>query len=315
MTFTRTGFTQPGVFTTSGLTSSLVNGSQVLTNPTSAKGDLIVNNGTGLTALNAGSNNYVLTADSSSTEGVKWAALPATPGSTIQTNNNYSLALSRSKAQYLTLANANETNLKFSGNYTIEAYVNLLNRPATSEQYGILSRWTATITGLRSWSTMLENNGGAYGMRIDTTATGATNDTLRVVTEIAANSWTHYAFVYVLSEKKLYGYVNGLFAGSSASGGQATINSGSGDVYAGAKFPGSNVTDGLIGYIRAWNVARTQQEIADNINTQIGSATSLVLSLQMQNNTNDSSTSANNFVASGAPIFTAAVPFQTYTVV
>jgi hypothetical protein len=55
--------------------------------PTTTKGDLIVNNGTNNVRLGVGTNNYVLTADSTQSTGVKWA--PASGGSstapTVQT--------------------------------------------------------------------------------------------------------------------------------------------------------------------------------------------------------------------------------------
>ncbi len=42
--------------------------------PTTTKGDLVVNNGSGNTRLAVGTNTYVLTADSTAATGVKWAA-------------------------------------------------------------------------------------------------------------------------------------------------------------------------------------------------------------------------------------------------
>lgn len=45
--------------------------------PTTAKGDLIVNNGTDNVRLSVGTNNFVLTADSAEATGVKWATVPS----------------------------------------------------------------------------------------------------------------------------------------------------------------------------------------------------------------------------------------------
>jgi hypothetical protein len=45
----------------------------ILTDPTTTKGDLIVNNGSGSTRLGIGTDNYVLTADSTQPTGIKWA--------------------------------------------------------------------------------------------------------------------------------------------------------------------------------------------------------------------------------------------------
>jgi len=55
------------------------------TNPTTAKGDLVVNDGTGLNRLPVGADTQVLTADSSLTLGVKWAT-PTASGSFVPTS-------------------------------------------------------------------------------------------------------------------------------------------------------------------------------------------------------------------------------------
>ena len=47
--------------------------------PLTTKGDLIVSDGTDNVRLAVGTNNYVLTADSAQTSGVKWAAVTSTP--------------------------------------------------------------------------------------------------------------------------------------------------------------------------------------------------------------------------------------------
>jgi hypothetical protein len=48
-----------------------------LTSRYTAKGDVVAFNGTTVAALAVGTNDYVLTADSSEATGLKWAALPA----------------------------------------------------------------------------------------------------------------------------------------------------------------------------------------------------------------------------------------------
>jgi hypothetical protein len=48
--------------------------------PNTTKGDLAVHNGTNNIRVPAGTNNYVLTADSAQAAGLKWAALPSAPG-------------------------------------------------------------------------------------------------------------------------------------------------------------------------------------------------------------------------------------------
>jgi len=56
--------------------------------PLTTKGDLVVNNGTNDVRLAAGTNGYLLTADSTVTEGVKWAAAPVTTSVANDTSTN-----------------------------------------------------------------------------------------------------------------------------------------------------------------------------------------------------------------------------------
>jgi len=68
-----------------------VSGGSGLTDPTTTKGDIIVNNGSITTRLAIGSNDQVLTADSGEATGVKWATASggggATTGSFSYSNN------------------------------------------------------------------------------------------------------------------------------------------------------------------------------------------------------------------------------------
>ena len=62
--------------------------------PATTKGDLIVDNGTNNVRLPVGTNGYVLTADSTATEGLKWAAAGgggggSSAGSNIFLANNF----------------------------------------------------------------------------------------------------------------------------------------------------------------------------------------------------------------------------------
>lgn len=65
-------------FHVDNLVVATINGSAPLVNPATTKGDLLVENGTpSLARLPVGADAFVLTADSTQTLGVKWAAVPA----------------------------------------------------------------------------------------------------------------------------------------------------------------------------------------------------------------------------------------------
>ncbi len=97
--------------------------------PTTTKGDLIVDDGTNNVRLAVGTDTYVLTADSTAAEGVKWAA-PAGGGSNITAQGMW------------------ENNTTISSNYTIATGNNAMSAGPITVASGVVvtvpsgSRWT-----------------------------------------------------------------------------------------------------------------------------------------------------------------------------
>jgi hypothetical protein len=83
-----------------GTPAVTINGNPVLIDPTTALGDLLVRGATGVNRLAAGTDTYILTADSAQPLGVHWAAPPSAPvssvfgrtGAVVAANGDYTAA-------------------------------------------------------------------------------------------------------------------------------------------------------------------------------------------------------------------------------
>jgi hypothetical protein len=224
--------------------------------------------------------------------------------------NTYSLGIVRASSQYASIAYNSAPNLAFTGDFTVEAFINLFTVPASGEQYGILSQWSSSGTTNKSWAVMLENNTGAIGLRVDVTSNGSASDTLRVASAYAATGWVHFAWAYNVTNKNFIAYINGVPVGTSGTGSQTSIQAPtSGSYYLGSKYDATHFMNGLIGYVRAWNSQRSQANIAANMFKQLTTATGLQGNWQLQNNYNDSSGNGYTLSATGSPVFTRSVPF------
>lgn len=225
-------------------------------------------------------------------------------------SNLYSLGLVRASSQYASIAVGSTTGLNFSGNFTVEAYINLFTLPASGQQYGVFGCWSASGTTNKSYAVMLENNAGAIGMRVDVTSDGSSSDTLRVASEYGATSWVHFAWAYNVTNKNFIAYINGVPVGTSGTGAQTSIQTATtGSYYLGSKYDATHFLNGCIGYVRAWDSQRSQANIAANMFKQLTTASGLKGNWKLQNDYNDASGNSNHMSATGSPVFTQSVPF------
>jgi len=122
------------------------------------------------------------------------------------------------------------------------------------------------------------------------------------------NIWTHVALVRDLSNLKLYWYIDGQLVNSVVANfttaTASNLNAIIGDGY-------TNNFEGNIDNVRIWNVARTNEQIADNMYLETPvSSTGLVAHYNLNNNTNDIAGSNNG--ANSGITFTAQ-DYYTYT--
>ena len=156
---------------TSGLTGGATSGAVDLKLNTTAKGGLLIGTGTGtVSELAVGTNNYVLTADSTQTTGIKWAAVST--GTTFVGCNLYNAAnqtISNSTATAVTFASETLDTDNFHSTSSNTSRITIPTGKAG--KYLIQGRilWVANATSYRYTSIakngtqVVRNYGGNFG--------------------------------------------------------------------------------------------------------------------------------------------------------
>lgn len=144
-----------------------------------------------------------------------------------------------------------------SANRTFEAWVNV--DPNASGNSAIVDYGTNAV-GSRNTFNVSGSNGLSF-------ISGGTNANIGTsANTITSGQWTHVAFV--LNNGTGYLYVNGVQEGT---GSLTTVNTPAGntDVRIGQRVAGGSIPfDGFIDEVRIWDYARTQVEIANNMNAE-----------------------------------------------
>ncbi len=161
--------------------------------------------------------------------------------------------------------------IDFTSTMTLEAWINLPNVTGTR---AIISKYFSGGSSGTNTSYQLTVSGGALSLSMnesDESFASASQSTGSITT----NTWYHVAGVANGSGSLLL-YVNGLLVGSGTY--DNTIYSGSRNLLIGRTRQDDSfgATDGVIDEVRLWSVARTQEEIATNMNHDLtGSETGL----------------------------------------
>jgi hypothetical protein len=231
-------------------TASGVYTDSVETSPSSIGADAVTSVSASLSSLAPGVLYYVCLAGQNSSYYARSAEITvitysSTAGNALHFDGN---------DDYVRIADKNALDL--TSTYTLEAWI----KPETfSSMAGIISKYHNG--GSNGYFIRLSNDAPYTGIRFDEyeTASGI----------LTANTWYHIAAVNDNGTRTLY--VNG--SPVSINGEGYTTNSNSDHVAIGSDFNG-RFFDGFIDEVRIWNVARTQQQIQDNMNAPFTSAQS-----------------------------------------
>lgn len=221
--------------------------------------------------------------------------------------NSHSLDLERSSSQYAAIADASQTGLDLSTDFTFEAWINLESLPSVAGgDFSIIAKDPGGI----------ENRG--YGWSIDTAddklfvywSDTGTSVGSRFKMDEAFDSndlgvWIHVAVSVDISVPSAVFYKNGVATAHTAvSASDTTINNNAVQFCVGCLDGASNFFDGKLDEVRAWNDIRTAAEVLENHRKQLaGNEAGLVAYYKLNNNYLDETTNNNDLTSSGSPSF------------
>lgn len=229
--------------------------------------------------------------------------------------DQYAIHLESSSAQYLSIADSNQTGLDLSGNSTIELWFKLESQPATNEKIALVTKEAAQPN--HGYVLDYADNGGTkyLGFIVSTDGSNDGGDVLTVNYTLTTDAWYHIAVVYNDDgdEGIATFYVNGVDQGSSSR------NAGRNGIYNNNQpfeighsqtgVGGYGYADGSIDDVRVWNIARTASEIANNYQAELaGNEPGLVGYWKFNNDLNDSSGHGNTLTNHNGATFVSLNP-------
>ncbi len=161
---------------------------------------------------------------------------------------------------YVNLGNPSQLSFPGTAPFTFSAWVKL---SSTSSNRNILSKYNGGVLGHYNFSI---GSGRVFALR-EVPPYSVTGSTV-----LQVNTWYHVATVYDGTDLKVF--VNGVEDGSTNIPG--SIGNTSTDVYVGASQSSNSPSDfmeGIIDELRVWNVARTANQLQNDMNQEISCAT------------------------------------------
>ena len=242
--------------------------------------------------------------------------------------NTHSLDLEATSSQYASIADASQTGLDLSGDFTIEGWIKIENAPSNSSQF-IVTKWDYGTPDYLSYALYYNDTSGTKTITIEITqdGTSATRDRVSWTQTLTPGIWYHIAATCdisnaVATEFELY--VNGKSVGNGSvvdSYNASSIYNGAARFSLSAQFSDDtpdSFFDGKLDNMRVWSDVRTASEIETNFQKETpADTTNLVGHWKLNNDYTDASGNGNTLTASGSPVFATDPAFteeETYSI-
>lgn len=175
----------------------------------------------------------------------------------------------KDNSEYLSINDASQTGLDFTGDITLEAFFKLETVPSRGAYYGypFISKWLATGNQRSYGFAYSQDASGNLGYAMYTCENGTSATFGWHNIDLSADTWYHVAYVYDASAGTCEIYHNGSSVGT-ITGLKTSLYSGSGQVQVGAMLANTDYFDGLIDNLVMSNTTRSSDWITAEYNNQ-----------------------------------------------
>lgn len=216
---------------------------------------------------------------------------------------------SASEGQSMTIADASQTGLDFSSDFTIEAWVKpesaganmtiVAKKDTNQEQYTFVYR---------------QSGGPLLRLTVNQLCNGTDQDILDKTTTLSNGTWYHVKVTYTLSTKTAEFYVNGTSIGTTVGANVTALADCTSPFAVGVQYDtgtidGSVGWDGMIDEVRVWsNATQTSDNKCETISSGSGLQGSWLFEGDSTNRKLDETSNNNDLTENNTPSFSSTIP-------
>ena len=231
-------------------------------------------------------------------------------GAVSSDQNTNSLKVIAGSSQTASIADASQTGLDLSGDFTLECWVKVDSTPAT--EAAIISKY-GTAEANQSYQMLYRMIGGSPNLFVQwRKAAGGDYCEGIAYVDLGTTNWHHIAVTVDISVPTVIFYLDGVAVPTTTNYAANSINNTTTKFVIGGQSNDTNYFDGLIDDVRVWQDVRTPVEILANYNVQLtGSETDLVGYWKFNGSALDETANNNDLTLNGSPTYSVDTPPTT----